>query len=51
MNWYRIKEQLKGSANFMADFMRLSLMDTSSDQRFGKITEEYLKLMQISTPI
>lgn len=50
MNWYRIKEKLKGSSNYIADLTKLSLIDTASNQRYRKITEEYLNLLQISTP-
>lgn len=49
MNWYRVKEQLKDSANYIADFTKLSLIDTTSNERYERITEEHLKLMQILT--
>ena len=50
MNWYRIKEQLKDSANYIADFTKLSMVDTTSNERYYRITEDYLKLLHISMP-
>ena len=47
MNWYRMKEQLKNSVSYSADFTKLSLEDTASKARYNRIADEYLKLMQI----
>lgn len=49
MNWYRIKEQLKGSIDYLSDFTKLTMLDTASIERYGEIKSEYLKLMQNST--
>lgn len=49
MNWYRIKEQLKGSSKFLEDFTTLSLADTSSRERYLRIHEDYMRLLHIST--
>lgn len=50
MNWYRIKEQLRGSSNYTVDFTKLTLTDTTSNERYRRIGRDYFKLMQLSTP-
>jgi len=49
MNWYRMKEQLKDSVNYIAEFTKFSLIDTGSYARYRGIKDAHLKLMQIST--
>jgi len=50
MNWYRMKEQLKGSPDFLSEFAKLTMVDATASKRYRKIADQYSKLLQISTP-
>jgi transposase-like protein len=49
MNWFRSKEMLKGSANFIEEFTNKSLDNTQAWNSFKAIPVEFEKLLQIST--
>jgi len=50
MNWFRLKEILKGSAKLVEDFTSQSLENINAWNSFKAIPCEYHKLLQFSTP-
>jgi transposase-like protein len=49
LNWFRSKEMLKGSANFIEDFTNQSLDNSKAWKSFKAISEDFEKLIQLST--
>jgi len=49
LNWFRSKEMLKGSANFIEEFTNKSLDNSQAWDSFKAIPVEFEKLIQIST--
>jgi transposase-like protein len=49
LNWFRLKEKLKGSAKIIEDFTTKSLENINAWNSFKTIPCEYEKLMQLST--
>jgi len=49
LNWFRSKEMLKGSANFIEEFTNKSLDNFQGWNLFKAIPVEFEKLIQIST--
>lgn len=50
MNWFRYKEILKGSDNFIEKLTSQSLENTKAWSTFKAIPVDFLKLVQLSTP-
>ncbi len=50
LNWFRLKEMLKASGNFIEEFTDRSLDNLAAWNSFKAIPEEFEKLMQLSTP-
>jgi transposase-like protein len=50
MNWFRCKEMLKGSPNFVEEFTNKSLENLTAWDTFKAIPVDFEKLMQLSTP-
>lgn len=49
LNWFRSKEMLKGSTNFIEEFTNKSLEDLSAWNNFKAIPKEFEKLMRFAT--
>jgi transposase-like protein len=49
LNWFKAKEKLKSSNNFLLEFTEKSLESNYSKATYRKISIEYDKLMQITT--
>ena len=49
LNWFRSKEMLKGSFNFIEDFTQQSLDNSKAWDSFKAIPEDFEKLIQLST--
>jgi transposase-like protein len=50
LNWFRLKEMLKGSVKTIEDFTSQSLLSIKAWDSFKAIPGEFEKLMQLSTP-
>lgn len=50
MNWFRFKEMLKGSTNFIDEFTSQSLENMTTWNTFKAIPNDFDKLLQLSTP-
>src|SRR5690606_29972302 len=49
LNWFRLKEKLKKSKNFLAEFFEKSMMDAKAINRYRQIDEKYLAIMKSAT--
>jgi len=49
LNWFKAKEKLKTSKDFLAEFANKSLEDTTARNRYMLINQGYEKLMQLTT--
>ncbi len=47
LNWYRLKEMLKGSNELVKDFAQKSVEDIEANWRYRQITDSYQKLISI----
>jgi len=50
LNWFRSKEMLKGSVNFIEEFTNQSLENMTAWNSFKAISSNFEKLIQLSTP-
>lgn len=50
LNWFKAKEKLKQSNEFLKDFTNLSLEDNSTYKRFRLINQNYQDLLKYTTP-
>ncbi len=50
LNWFKIKERLKHSKDFLKDFTDKSLEDISTLERYRLINQTYHELIQNTTP-
>lgn len=49
LNWFKTKEKLKKSKEFMRDFITMSLEDISAKERFMNINKTYQELIENTT--
>lgn len=49
MNWFRAKELLKGSTNFLEEFIKLTVVDDKAYCRYRNTTYDFYKLLQLYT--
>ncbi len=49
VNWFKTKERLKRSKEFMKDFVTMSLEDIAAKERFMKINQTYQQLIDNAT--
>lgn len=49
LNWFRAKEKLKQSTQFLKDFTNKSLVDVTTRTRYRKINDSYLDLIKNTT--
>ena len=49
LNWFKAKEMLKTSPDFIKDFTNSTLEDITAWKRFKAIPEEFEKLLQFET--
>lgn len=49
LNWFKAKEKLKASNNFLMEFANKSLEDTTARKRYKRINQWYEELMQLTT--
>ncbi len=49
LNWFKAKERLKRSKEFLQDFTNKSLEDISAHERYRTINQTYLELLQNTT--
>lgn len=49
LNWFKIKERLKKSKEFMKDFVPMSLENIAAKERFMKIDLDYQQLIDFAT--
>lgn len=49
LNWFRIKQTLKGSRQFLADFTQIAAQDVKAYQRYGNLQHRYEILISTQT--
>ena len=49
LNWFKAKENLKASKDFLMEFANKSLEDTTARNRYKRINQWYEELMQLTT--
>lgn len=49
LNWFKAKEKLKGSNDFLVEFANKSLEDTTARDRYEQIDQWYAELMHLTT--
>lgn len=49
LNWFKTKERLKKSKEFIKDFISMSLEDIAAKERFRKINMDYQQLISFAT--
>ena len=49
LNWFKAKEKLKASKDFLMEFANKSLEDTAARNRYKQINQWYEELMQLTT--
>lgn len=47
LNWFRLKEKLKNSQNFLVEFMRKTLIDSHALEKYRLIPQKYEELMNL----